>query len=422
MPQNKHIQEDFDANGSEQRDDRLKLKSLLQVTQAINNNFSRFQVLKIYENVLRNRPYLNRFVLYTLGGTEPIREFHYGLEEADLEKISTQNLSNLPGLIEDVKYIPPADSLFYNIIIPAHHKGKLLAFLLADADYDFSDEGELSENEKADIEFVQTLTNIVFVALENKVLAKENLNQEILKKEIELASELQAMLFPPDWKTKQGGIEIDAFHKTFTDVGGDYYDYFPISEHETVMCIADVSGKGVSAALLMSNFQATVRSLFRYEHDLGKLIPLLNEQVDSSAKGEKFITVFLAKYNKENRILSYINCGHNPPFLLNGRESHWLSEGVPGLGMLPVLKSMEAFTVKMEENATMICFTDGITECQNKDGKYFGHESLKEIVLNNKSLNPSELNREIMLKLNAFVHDKNKFQDDVALLTCCFHG
>ena len=416
MLRKEHISEEND----QQRDDKLKLKSLLQITQAINNNFSRSQLLRIYENILRNRPYIRRFMLYTLNGNEPVRELYHGISPDEADAFSAEQLLNLLGMPEEVKYIPPSDSLFYNLIIPTHHKEKLLAFLLVDAGYDFSDEGELAEAQKADIEFLQTLTNVAFVALENKVLAKENLNQEILKKEMELASELQAMLFPPEWHDGKCRMLIDAFHKTYTDVGGDYYDFFPISDTEMAFCIADVSGKGVSAALLMSNFQATVRSLFRYEQDLGKLVSILNEQVDSSAKGEKFITVFLAKYDSHTQQLVYVNCGHNPPLLLCEGENKWLTEGVPGLGMLSVLKDVKSYEVSVRPGSMLVCYTDGITECQNREGRYFGQENLREIVLNNKTLNPEELNREIMFKLNGFVNDQNKYQDDVALLTCRF--
>lgn len=415
MLRKEHISEN-----TEQRDDKLKLKYLLQITQAINNNFSRVQLLKIYENILKSRSYIKRFMLFTVHGNETVRQLHHGFSDFEFLEFSTENLLNLLGLPEEVKYMPHSDSLFYNLIIPTHHKERPLAFLLVDTTYDFSDEDELSETERADVEFLQTLTNVVFVALENKILAKENLNQEILKKEIELASELQAMLFPPNWETGKCEVEIDAFHKTFTDVGGDYYDYFPISETELAFCIADVSGKGVSAALLMSNFQASVRSLFRYEQDLGKLATILNEQVDSSAKGEKFITVFLAKYNSEDRVLTYVNCGHNPPFLCMGKECVWLTDGIPGLGMLPVIQHVKSTEILVPPGSMIVCYTDGITECENKEGKFFGQEGLKEIILNNRTLVPAELNRQIMYKLNSFASDRNKYQDDVALLTCRF--
>jgi sigma-B regulation protein RsbU (phosphoserine phosphatase) len=408
------------SDNTEQRDDKLKLKYLLQITQAINNNFSRTQLLRIYENILKSRPYIKRFMLFTVHGDQTVRQLHYGFTDFEFIGFSTENLMNLLGLPEEVRFMPTSDSVFYNLIIPTHHKAKPLAFLLVDATYDFSVEDELADVEKADVEFLQTLTNVVFVALENKKLAKENLNQEILKKEIELASELQAMLFPPNWNVGRCNMEIDAFHKTFTDVGGDYYDFFPINDTETAFCIADVSGKGVSAALLMSNFQASVRSLFRYEQDLGKLATILNEQVDSSAKGEKFITVFLAKYNSDTRVLNYVNCGHNPPFLLMEKESKWLTEGVPGLGMLPEMKNVKSYQIQVKQDALLVCYTDGITECENVEGQFFGQESLREIILNNKSLSPAELNRQIMYKLNGFVNDRNKYQDDVALLTCKF--
>jgi sigma-B regulation protein RsbU (phosphoserine phosphatase) len=422
LAEEKNISENAQNPENDRRDDRLRLKSLLQVTQAINNNFSRTQLLAIYEKVLKNRPFIKSFVLFTVKMGEPFPELSQGINEEELAGFSTEKWVSLLGNAEEVKFFPPSDSVFYNLLIPAHHKGKLLAFLAAKTEHDLSDARSFSENEKADIEFVQTLTNVVFVALENKVLAKENLNQEIFKKEMELASELQAMLFPPDWNPGKGKMEIDAFHKTFTDVGGDYYDFFSISETETAFCIADVSGKGVSAALLMSNFQAAVRSLFRYEQDLGKLAVILNEQVDSSAKGEKFITVFLAKYNASNRKLTYINCGHNPPLLVKGKQFRWLSEGLPGLGMLHSLKYTEAFSLSIETGSILVCYTDGITECENQNGAHFGQENLKEIVLSNNYLSPSEINHEIILKLNAFVHDKNKFQDDVALLTCRFNN
>lgn len=406
---------------NELRHEKWKVKSLLQLTQAINNNFSRGQLLHIYETILKNRPYIGRFLLFTVTGDQPKPEFHQGLSPQEVHASTTGNVFYLGNFSDEVRYVPQSDSLFYNLIIPSHHKGKTLALLLTETTFSRYESGEPTEEEKAEADFLQTLTNVVFVALENKQLARENLQQEILKKEMELASELQAMLFPPDWNSGKGGLEISAFHKTFTDVGGDYYDFFPLSDTETAFCMADVSGKGVSAALLMSNFQGALRTLFWFEQDLGSLISLLNRQVDSASKGEKFITVFLGKYNKETRKLCYINCGHNPPLLIQNKTHYWLSDGVPGLGMLPELAQPKHAEIDILPGSLLICYTDGITECESKPGVYFGQENLKDIVLNNQPLGPEELNREIMMKLNSFAGDKNKFQDDAALLTCRFY-
>jgi sigma-B regulation protein RsbU (phosphoserine phosphatase) len=405
---------------NELRHEKWKVKSLLQLTQLINNNFSRSQLLHIFETILKNRPSIGRFLLFTLSGNQPKTEFQQGVSKEDLDAAATGNLFSLGNFSNEVIYVPQSDNLFYNLVIPTHHKGKPLALLLVDMHFERYASGKPTEEEKAEAEFLQTLTNVVFVALENKQLARENLQQEILKKEMELASELQAMLFPPDWPTGKGGLELSAFHKTFTDVGGDYYDFFPLSDSETAFCMADVSGKGVSAALLMSNFQGALRTLFRFEQDLGNLTTLLNKQVDSASKGEKFITVFLGKYNRETRKLCYINCGHNPPLLIQNKTHNWLRDGVPGLGMLPELAGTKHTEIDILPDALLVCYTDGITECESNPGEYFGQENLKDIVLNNLTLGPEELNHEIMMKLNSFAGDKNKFQDDAALLTCRF--
>lgn len=103
-------------------------------------------------------------------------------------------------------------------------------------------------------------------------------------------------------------------------VSGDYYDFIPINKNEYVLCIADVSGKGMSAAMLMSNFQATLRANVKYNHNnltIEELVKELNTSVFSAAKGEKFITFFIGYYTEHNRMLKYINAGHNYPILVH---------------------------------------------------------------------------------------------------------
>ena len=108
-----------------------------------------------------------------------------------------------------------------------------------------------------------------------------------------------------------------AFYRPHFEVGGDYYDVVKMGKDQFGFCIADVSGKGISAALLMSNFQASLRALFTKEISLYQLIEKLNERVFDTAKGEKFITLFIARYNVVTRTLEYVNAGHNPPIFYN---------------------------------------------------------------------------------------------------------
>jgi len=153
--------------------------------------------------------------------------------------------------------------------------------------------------------FIQTISNIIIVAIENIRLHKESLRQEALKKELELAAKMQQMLIPDNrHMPRNPEIVVNGFYFPHYEVGGDYYDCIKLSDTKTGFCIADVSGKGMSAAILMSNFQASFRALFTADTDLEQLIHKLNSIVVLNAAGERFITFFVARYDHGINCLS----------------------------------------------------------------------------------------------------------------------
>ena len=159
-------------------------------------------------------------------------------------------------------------------------------------------------------------TNIKTAAQKRKITnLRLNSLLEGVEKELELASEMQSMLFPRKLPNDEK-MDVDALYQAQHQVGGDYYDFIRLNENEVAFCIADVSGKGVSAALLMANFQANLRALFKTTSSLNEIVTDLNRLVNENAKGEKFVTLFIAKYNYITRFLTYINAGHNPPILV----------------------------------------------------------------------------------------------------------
>jgi sigma-B regulation protein RsbU (phosphoserine phosphatase) len=253
------------------------------------------------------------------------------------------------------------------------------------------------------------------VAIENKKLAKEYMRQIATNKELELASKMQNMLFPSELPRNEY-LEVDAYYQPHLQVGGDYYDFFKINDNEMVMCMADVSGKGVSAALLMANFQANLRALFRNGSHLQDIISELNTLVSNNAKGEKFITLFLAKYNYITRVLTYINAGHNPPILFSHSSRTWLTTGCIGLGMLSEIPSLKEGIFYLPHGSLVVCFTDGLVEQENPDGKDFGSSLLLETVEALQYQSVRDINMGIMDAVNNF--RKNlPFGDDIALLT-----
>lgn len=390
----------------------LKLNSLLEITNAINNNFSREQLLKIFEFVLRSQLNIGKMAFYTYEN-EWMCSLRYGLDRHFDEEETSKQLLVFREVVELDSDRHESLNPF-EVIIPVFHKSKPLAYLLL---------GDIREDliestQTRHIPFVQTLANIITVAIENKKLAKENVRQAAVKKELELASEMQAMLFP-NALPKDEKIELSAYYQPHQEIGGDYYDFVKINDNEVAMCMADVSGKGVSAALLMANFQANIRALFYHSSSLPDIIQELNKRVNASAKGEKFITLFVAKYNFITRVMTYINAGQNPPLFLYDNTVSQLSTGCPGLGMLEEIRSIKEGIINVPPNASLICYTDGVTELENEDGKEFGLSKLELILVEKQNATMKELNEYVVNRLKKH-KGKMGYVDDIALLSCRF--
>ncbi|NDC28695.1 MAG: serine/threonine-protein phosphatase [Crocinitomicaceae bacterium] len=174
------------------------------------------------------------------------------------------------------------------------------------------------------------------------------------------------------------------------------------------------------AALLMANFQATIRTLFKYQRfEMTFLMEELNKKVMKSTKGEKFITFFIAHYNAHTRKMKYVNAGHNQPFLLHGRKITALNEGCIGLGMLDELPYVNVGKLTLSPNTTFVLYTDGVVELENKDGEHFGVNRLIDNVKAYSTLKMEDMNNILFSKLDDWRGELN-FVDDTAVFSCKF--
>ena len=362
----------------------VKLASLLEVTKAINSNTKTPELLKIYESVLKNQLNVDKLVLYAFDG-EWKAVLKFGMEasftQSEIEKflLPLKDIT-LMDFAPSGELVPIQKALKQHnvdVVIPVFHKNLPLAYaLVGDMDEEQLGMGASVKH----MNFIQTLTNILVVAIENKRLAKDSVKQAALKKEMEVASQMQHMLFPRELP-HDSALEMDAEYIAHQEIGGDYYDFVRINEQEVAFCIADVSGKGVSAALLMSNFQANLRILLHRTESLTELIRELNNKVNETAQGERFITLFIAKYNLVTKNFTYVNAGHNPPLLLDkGNSITTLKIGTTGLGMLDDLKKIKEGVMNVEPGTILLCYTDGVVEQENEDGEDFGVQRLKDIL------------------------------------------
>ena len=392
----------------------FKISSLLEITNAINSNQSVDTLTKIIHFVLKEQLHYSKFILlYHTKSWEPILKV--GIKGTIKEEELSQTLSRFT----EITFIDSSPSEIisqFDCVVPVNHQKKAIAYLLLQGE---NLKTETTSERLSNMKFVQTLINIVIVAIENQKMVQYNINQVKMKKELEVASELQKMLFPADLPSNSN-FDISAKHTSRHEVGGDYYDYIPLNENEIILCIADVSGKGISAALLMANFQATIRALFQYQElELDFLIEELNRKVIKNAKGEKFITFFIAHYNLTTRKLTYVNAGHNSPILSNGKEIVYLDKGTIGLGMMDDLPFLNIGKHIVEPNSTLVMYTDGVIELENSKDEFFELERLIKLIQQYYPLNMEDLNNLIFSKLDEWRGSK-RFVDDTALFSCRF--
>ncbi|MCB0396854.1 MAG: PP2C family protein-serine/threonine phosphatase [Flavobacteriales bacterium] len=391
----------------------IMLMSLLEVTKGINNNFSQKQLLQIYRVVLQQHLGIGKLALFRNEQNWKCI-MHYGIEN-EYKEINVENDLLYLKLPTHTSKSLKAYLNAFNLIIPVFHKSRPLAYLLIGGLPEKTDRTEFREQH---VPFLEILTNILVVALENKILARERIKQERTRKELELAGQMQAMLIPTKLPHNEF-YEMAAIYKPNQEVGGDYYDFSEARENELGMCIADVSGKGVSAAILMSNFQANLRASYRYSNNLTDAIYELNKSVMESARGEKFITFFIGRYNRVTRAFHYVNAGHNPPVLCHGGQISLLKTGCPGLGMFDEMPSVHEGIVHIPPNSTLVCYTDGVIELEDELGQDFGLERLSNVILQNADRTAEKLNQIIFEHLELHKGEKS-FLDDVALFSCRF--
>lgn len=386
---------------------QMELNSLLEITEAINNNMSEEALYKIYDFTIRANLNIDKYALYVFE-KEWLAKVSYGIS-VDLKVNGT-----LPLAITELKEITTINDVEapfdqFKVAIPILHKTQNLAIVLAT--------GSDTNGELLNITFLQAISNLIIVAIENKRMARRQLEEEAIRKELEIAKNVQTFLFPdnlPDGVR----LKVEASYLPHHTVGGDYYDYIPINKSQFLVCIADVSGKGIPAALMMSNFQASLHTMLRHTSNLTEIVEALNYQIHESAKGESFITFFAAIYDHELNTMVYVNAGHNPPYLFNtSGKMEELTTGSTVLGVFDPLPFISEGFIPDLDGFTLFCYTDGLTETENEAGVEIGSDRIAEFFQENHHKNLTKIHQELLDELDEY-RGKVAYKDDITILSC----
>jgi len=297
------------------------------------------------------------------------------------------------------------------LCVPMTYKSKIIGVLQV------LNRKDGSTFQKSDLRIFTIFASMAALAIENTRLFYSVLDKEMLERDLSIAAEIQRLMIPIKLPEVEGIISKGTYLPS-KEVGGDIYGIFPVNDNETVFCIGDVSGKGVSGALLVSTLHATLKAYLEFTTDILLIVKKLNELILEISTKDKFITFFIAYYNRVNSELIYINAGHNPPYLLQrGEEAAKVKTNGMALGVMPY--EYKTTKIKITNDDLLVLYTDGLVEAWDERKKAFGDKKLQTIVNLHNEFNCGLLHDLILQYAN--LHTENVAKaDDFALLVLQF--
>jgi sigma-B regulation protein RsbU (phosphoserine phosphatase) len=394
-----------------------ELNTLFDIGKELNLTLEKEKILKLLTYALMGQVMVNNFIIVLKENDNYQAEIIKGNKFNKVDKNQIENLCHCSHFINipyqcqnDADYDLLLNEMEINLVIPMQiqniNKGYIF---LAD---------KITKNQftPADCEFLQTLGNTAIVSLEHARLFQEMLEKQKLEEEIKMARNIQNRLLPKSMPVINH-LDIHGINVPSKQVGGDYFDIIMIDKNKVGLAIADVSGKGMPASLLMSNLQASLHSLVYENYPLDRLLQRINNVIYQNTDYDKFITFFFAQLELSTMQLEYINAGHNSPILLhNNGNIDKLNKGGLILGVMPDI-TFECGLLKLKKNDTLILYTDGVTETFNTEEEEFEEKRLINFLKKNcRKNNACNINKNLIEELHSFAGNTQQM-DDITILT-----
>ena len=270
-----------------------------------------------------------------------------------------------------------------------------------------------------DKEVLMSVAAQLALVVENSRLAERLVAQERLRRELALAAEVQRRLLPeraPD----SAAVELAGFCQPARGVGGDYYDFIAVDDRQLGVAVADVAGKGMAAALLMSTIQATLRSLSagsrpgpQPSHPLADMVATLNRLLWNSTGAANYATFFYAQFDQATRRLSYVNAGHNPPLFFRAGQPDGFRQLSTGGTVVGIFEhcAYEQETVQMQRGDVLLAYTDGLSEALDVRGEEFGEARVREALAETSHMSADESRDEIVRRVSEWCADAPQHDD-----------
>jgi sigma-B regulation protein RsbU (phosphoserine phosphatase) len=308
---------------------------------------------------------------------------------------------------------PEMKGLGIELIVPMQLQGKTRGLI-------FLGERPISgEYNESDLEFIYSIGTLAIISLENNRLFQEALEKQKMEEDLLIARDIQRNLLPqslPDYEK----FDIAALNVSSKQVGGDYYDVIPLDDDKFYIAIADVSGKGVPASLMMANIQAFLKVICRQGIKIDDATGMINDLVTANTSEGRFITFFWGYIDIKKNTLTYVNAGHNPPYLIRGDKIIKLEKGGIILGVMKTMTPYILEEVELRKNDVLILYTDGVSEALNLDFEEYSEERLQSIAKSMKGKTADEILNGIKEDVQIFTQG-NKQSDDITMIVIKVH-
>lgn len=388
-----------------------RLNSLFELSKEFGLISEKSRATKLLVYSIIGQLLISRFAVVLSDGTDKqILESKF--PEPDLlEALSDIKIHGVDSPVNKDRIIKEYSKLYdlkIELIVPMQLHGETKGLILLGKRVNHADFNE------SDIEFVYSVGSLAIISLENRRLFNEALEKQKMEEELEIARDIQKNLLPhsiPQYKK----FDIAAYNITSKQVGGDFYDIIPLNDSSFCIAIADVSGKGVPAALLTANLQAFLKIICKHGMSLSEATELINDLVTDNTMDGKFITFFWGVLDEDDLTFNYVNAGHNPPLLIRKNKIIKLDKGGIILGVMKTFTPYESPTISLEKDDVIILFTDGVTEAMDKSGNEFSDDRLEDLTLKSAHLPVSEIIEKIRLSVSEFASGTVQ-SDDITLM------
>lgn len=402
-----------------------QLNTLFDLSQEFNSSVDRENLVKLLAFALMGQMLVNKH-LFLLKRREEGDEDHEDV--GSLQIVAAQGvqktvctpelLQNLLSLKKELQFNSeeecpaewkPLCDAGLALVLPIQHNDETSAILC------LGPKMTGQSYERGDIDLLNALGNLAFVSIQNTYLVEEQIEKERLQEEMRLARDIQERLLPSE-TPEVAGLEIASLALPSQHVGGDYFDLVAQQNGSILIAIADVTGKGVPAALLMANLQACLHTMVPMDLTMEEFIGHMNRVICQNTSYDKFITAFTGIYHPDSRQFQYVNAGHNPPMLLrkNG-DLELLEEGGLLLGVMMDMPYKRG-SVDLAPGDILVSFTDGVTEAMSPDEEEFHEDRLEAVIRAHQEGTAQEILDAVREAIVGFTGSDTQLSDDLTMI------